>query len=332
MYKIVFDSRWNGEHGIGRFSREIHNRIKFDSEINGKTSPTSPFDIFITPWYLLSPDKVFFTPGFNAPWWFVSRSIITIHDLNHIDVKGNNSLLKTFYYNWVLKRACKKCIKIFTVSEFSKSRIVEWSNILPDKVVVVGNGVSMGFKPSGELHLPGYEYFLCVSNRKEHKNEKRLINAFSQLDRSQGVKLLFTGHPTDDVLQYIRKEGLESDILFSGRIDENELPKYYRGAKAVLMPSLYEGFGLPVIEAMACGVPVMASNTTALREVAQGFAVTVDPYSVKEISAGMNMLLTDNVLRNELIAKGLDRARMFSWDKTVHLISSELDMILTDNG
>ncbi len=142
MKKIIFDKRWEGGHGIGRFSSEITKRVNFDGYIKLNIKPTSPLDILVTPWYLFYNKSIYFTPGFNAPWLFVNRSIITIHDLNHIDISGNDSYLKTIYYDFVLKRACKKSLLIFTVSEFSRRRIAEWAGVSPEKIVVVGNGVS----------------------------------------------------------------------------------------------------------------------------------------------------------------------------------------------
>lgn len=327
MYKVLYDKRWTGEHGIGRFAKEIADRIKFDAFIDNKLRPTNPLDVFITPWYLKSSKCLYFTPGFNAPFFFADKSIITIHDLNHIDIKGNDSLLKSLYYEYILKRGCRKCLKIFTVSEFSKSRIVEWSNVNPEKVVVVGNGVSSGFSPKGEIFLPGFEYFLCVSNRKKHKNEKRLIDAFAILREKYNIKLLFSGSPNDQINRYIEFKNLTKEIIFCGRISENDFPKYYRGAKGLLMPSLYEGFGLPVIEAMACGVPVLASNTTALGELATGCAITIDPNSIDEMVAGMETLITDQDVRNTLINKGLERSKNFSWDETARIIKHEINHI-----
>jgi Glycosyltransferase len=324
MKKIIFDKRWEGGHGIGRFSSEITKRVNFDGYIKLNIKPTSPLDILITPWYLFSNKSIYFTPGFNAPWLFVNRSIITIHDLNHIDISGNDSRLKTIYYDFVLKRACKKSLLIFTVSEFSRRRIAEWAGVSPEKIVVVGNGVSKDFRPEGDVFKPGYKYFLCVSNRKLHKNEERLIKAYSTIEDKCGIKLLLTGKETPELKEYIASLDLSDDIYFTGYIDEEKLPSYYRGASALLMPSLYEGFGLPVIEAMACGVPTLASNTTALKEIAEGYSVLVDPESVEDIARGINSLINNKVLVNDLQIKGLHRARQFTWDKTVSLINHSL--------
>jgi len=327
MKKIIFDKRWEGGHGIGRFSMEITKRIEFDSYIKVNVKPTSYFDIFITPWFLLFNKSLYFTPGFNAPWFFINRSIITIHDLNHIDVSGNGSKLKTIYYNVVLKRACRKALLIFTVSEFSKRRIVDWAKINPNKIIVVGNGVSKDFNPQGDIYKPGFKYFLCVSNRKSHKNEEKFITAFAAIKDRKGIKLLFTGKETEKLKQHIFSQGVTNDVLFSGYVNEIDLPSYYRGAIALLMPSLYEGFGLPVIEAMACGIPTLASNTTALKEIAEGSSILVNPESIEDIAKGINCLINDESLAVSLKMKGLNNAKNYTWDKTAKLINESLIML-----
>lgn len=325
MKKVIFDRRWEGGHGIGRFSSEITKRVSFDAYIRINIKPTSPIDIFVTPWFLFFNKSIYFTPGFNAPWLFVGRSVITVHDLNHIDISGNDSRLKSLYYDFVLKRACRKSLVVFTVSEFSKKRIVAWADVNPEKVIVVGNGVSKEFCPAGEAYNPGFKYFLCVSNRKAHKNEERLITAFSMVKNRGDIKLLLTGKETPELRKHIASLGISNDVIFSGFIDEEKLPSFYRGATALLMPSLYEGFGLPVIEAMACGIPTVVSNTTALNEIAEGYSVLVNPEDVGDIAKGIGVIIEDETLVNRLKVKGLQQAGNFTWDKTVSLINRAMN-------
>lgn len=324
MRKMIFDKRWEGGHGIGRFSEEISKRINFDKYIDNNIKPTSPLDILVTPWYMIFNDFVYFTPGFNAPYLFVERSVITIHDLNHIDVDNNSNLLKKMYYKLVLKRACIKSLAILTVSEFSKKRIMEWSNVSADKITVVGNGVSDVFSPEGEVHCPGYEYILCVSNRKEHKNEKRLIEAYSLIKDETDVKLMFSGKPTTELFDLIRSYDLNNEIIFTGFISDEELPSYYRGALVLIMPSTYEGFGLPVVEAMACGVPTIASSTTSLGEIADQASLLINPFSVQEISNALREVIFSSELRGELKKKGLEHVKKYTWESTVGKIKNVL--------
>ncbi|HGN8960272.1 TPA: glycosyltransferase, partial [Klebsiella pneumoniae] len=145
MNKILFDQRWIGEHGIGRFAKEIYRSSTQKASLELKGNPAGMFDILTLTAYLFFHKGYFYSPGYNSPFFFLKRTIFTIHDLNHIDFMENSSLLKRVYYNLILKRACRKSKKIFTVSEFSKQRIVDWAKIDKDKIFVLGNGVSESF-------------------------------------------------------------------------------------------------------------------------------------------------------------------------------------------
>lgn len=327
MKKITYDRRWEGSHGIGRFSTEITKRLTFNHYLNSKVKPTSIFDVFVTAWTLMFNRDIFFTPGFNAPYVSASRSIITIHDLNHIDMPGNSSFLKRVYYDLILKRGCRKALVIFTVSEFSKKRIVDWSGVERSKVIVVGNGVSKAFSPLVEPYNPGYRYLFCVSNRKAHKNEIRLIQAFAQAETGNDVILLLSGNTTPELSDLIGQLKLNERVKFTGFIKDNELPSYYRGATALIMPSLYEGFGLPVIEAMACGVPTIASRTTSLGEIAGDCALLVDPTSIEDIANSISHLFMDSELRQHLSERGLEHVKLYTWDKTVKKIEDAISAI-----
>lgn len=315
---IYMDERWIGEHGIGRFANVLANRISFTSmKMTG--SPTSPFDAikFFLRTLSFSNKDIVFSPGYNSPIFIRCQFIFTIHDLNHIDRSENSSILKRIYYKWIMRRACQQALAVLTVSEFSRRRIVAWSGIPAERVINVGNGVDAEYSSSVSEYKPGYPYVLSVSNRKAHKNEPRLIEAFSRANISNEVRLLFTGEPTLSVQETIQHFKLQDRVTFIGRVAEEDLPSLYRGALALVFPSLYEGFGLPVIEAMACGCPVLTSNTTSLPEVAGDAAVLVDPSSVPAITEGINSICSDQFLRAELIRKGYLQSAKFSWDEVV---------------
>ncbi|MBB5608603.1 MULTISPECIES: glycosyltransferase family 1 protein [unclassified Janthinobacterium] len=316
--KIYIDERWIGEHGIGRFANVLASKINFTA-MNMVGSPSSPLDAlrFFFRTLGFSKKDLVFSPGYNAPVFIRCPFVFTIHDLNHIDRNENSSFLKRLYYKWIMRRACRHAQAVLTVSEFSKRRIVDWSGIPAERVINVGNGVGEEYAPSASAYKPGYPYVLSVSNRKAHKNEPRLIEAFSQANISDDVRLLFTGEPTPAVLETIQQYKLQGRVTFVGRVAEADLPGLYRGALALAFPSLYEGFGLPVIEAMACGCPVLTSSTTSLPEVAGDAAVLVDPTSVKAIAEGISSICGDELLRVEMIRKGYLQAARFSWDEVV---------------
>lgn len=322
---FLFDSRWVGEHGIGRFARMVNKHLQIPSlELQGK--PSSPFDAFLLFIALLRlPSNVgVFSPGYNAPLFTFRPFIFTIHDLNHIDRPENSNPFKRLYFRLIIRRACRNALRIFTVSEFSRQRIIDWSNVSPDHVVNVGNGVDECYRPDVLSYSPGYSYLLCVSNRKTHKNEPRVVAAFAQAKIDPSIRLIFTGLPNVTLSNLCIQHGIEHRVIFLGRVPEEELPSLYRGALGLVFPSLYEGFGLPVIEAMACGVPVLTSNTSSLPEIAGDAALLVDPLSVSQISVGIQKICTDTDLRKMLVEKGFRRAAKFSWDSVANKIQDVL--------
>lgn len=326
MVRIIFDARWIGEHGIGRFANEVSERNVGFVKIKNSLKPTSPFDVFFITLYLAFKSGLYFSPGYNCPLFFLKRSVITIHDLNHIDIEHNSSFLKKIYYEFVMKRACQKSLKVLTVSNFSKRRICEWAGISDSRVLVVGNGVSEEFlnKESNITNNDG-EYILVVSNRKKHKNESRILSAFHTANIPSSVKLVFTGDPDENLENEIKRKNLQDRVIFKGRIGNNELASLYKESLFLLFPSLYEGFGLPVIEAMSSGTAVITSTTTSLPEVAGDAAVLVDPESTTEIALAISNLYYNPELKKELIEKGLIQARKYTWEKTAGLINNCLN-------
>lgn len=324
MYTI--DTRWLGPHGIGRFTAEIQRRLALrDWGLAG--SPSAPLDPLHLTWAMakLPQDAMVFIPGYNAPLWPVRPFIFTLHDLNHLDVPNNSSASKRLYYHLVIRRACHTALRVLTVSEFSRQRIIEWAGVSPQQVVNVGCGVDASFNLEGERHDPGFGYFLMVSSRRPHKNETRVLAAFARARIDPAIRLLLTGFPTNALQAYIAQLGLTERVVFMGRVEDAQLPALYRGALGLLFPSLYEGFGLPVVEAMASGIPVLTSTVTALPEVAGDAALLVDPYDVDAIASGIERLLTDENLRTRLRAAGLKRAAMFRWDDVAARIKRVLD-------
>lgn len=323
---LYFDNRWSGDHGIGRVSRMIDKGLGLPHlNISGK--PSSPLDPLKLLCVMLRLPKtsLVISPGYNAPLLTVRPYIFIIHDLNHLDFPLNSSFFKQLYYKIILRRACRKALRVLTVSEFSRQRIIQWSGVSESQVVNIGNGVDECFNPNVASYEPGYQYYLCVSNRKPHKNEDRLLDAFATSHIDSNIRLIFTGIINENMASKCRTLGIENRVVFLGRVSEYDLPGLYKGAIALLFPSLYEGFGLPVIEAMACGTPVLTSNSTSLSEVAGNAGLLVNPESAHEISHGIESLYKDEELRNLLCARGLLRARLFRWETVVSRVKNVLD-------
>jgi len=265
---------------------------------------------------ILHRDDLFFSPGYNAPLSCPSPFVITIHDLSHIHCPENSSPLIRLYYATILKQACHRAANILTVSEFTREQILDWSGLRDEAVYNVGCGVDPAYRPDGDVTLFPFPYLLCVSNRKPHKNEARMVAAFGQSGLAQAMRLVFTGDSAPQLARCIEKHHLTTSVGFVGRVPESRLPPLYRGAEALIFPSLYEGFGLPILESMACGTPVVTANITAMPETAGGAALLVDPTSVDEIANATKRIVTDTSLRRELRDKGLTRAAKFSWQNT----------------
>jgi len=314
---IWADQRWIGDHGIGRFARQV--LAGFDYRpIPLASHPAAPMDSWRLARALdgLTVDDMFFSPGYNSPLFCSAPFIFTIHDLSHIYCPENSSPLIRLYYATVLKRACHRAVKILTVSEFTRTQIVEWADVPVDKVCNVGCGVDAAYRPEGETYGLEFPYFLCVSNRKRHKNEFRIVEAFAATRLAPAQHLVFTGESTAELAECIGRHHISEQVHFAGVVPEAKLPSLYRSAKALVFVSLYEGFGLPLVEAMACGTPVITSNVTALPETAGGAALLVDPASEEQISEAMRRIVSDTSLRQRLRENGLARAAQFSWDST----------------
>jgi glycosyltransferase involved in cell wall biosynthesis len=325
---FFFDYRWVGDHGIGRVTRMLDERLCLQHlNISGK--PTSPIDPLRMLFAMLKmpKDAAVFSPGYNAQLFMVRPYIFTIHDLNHIDRPENSSILKKIYYYFLLRRACHNAFRVLTVSEFSRQRIISWAHVPPKHVVNIGNGVDDCYRPDVSPYQPGYQYLLCVGNHKAHKNESRVLEAFAAAKIDSTIRLIFTGNANEELMLQCRHLGVENRVIFMGRIPEDHLPGLYKGALALVFPSLYEGFGLPVIEAMACGTPVLTSNTTSLPEVAGDAALLVDPTSINQIKTAIGQLCSDAGLRRSLSQKGLQRAKFFKWDEVANKVKAVLNQM-----
>ncbi|MBI5408865.1 MAG: glycosyltransferase family 4 protein [Nitrospirae bacterium] len=254
----------------------------------------------------------------TAPAYYRDQ-IVTIHDLAFLRNPGWFSRAFYYYYRFLIPQIAKNALKIVTVSNFSKKEIVELLKVPEEKVEVIYNAVSERFLAVSEktIDYKHGEYILAVSSINPRKNFKNLISAFGRLKLS-GVKLVIAGERKNI---FADKElnnliGENKNIIFYGYASDEDLISLYKNAKLFIYPSLYEGFGLSPLEAMACGCPVVVSNTTSLPEVCGDAAYYVDPFTVDSIAEGLNAVLTDEALRQGLIQKGLERVKLFSWEKS----------------
>ncbi len=274
-------------------------------------------------------------PHYVLPPLVRCRSVVTIHDCIHLMFPQYlPSKLAHVYAKGSMWIAAHKADRILTVSEASKRDILRLFNVPAEKVVVIYNAIDERFlAPANaermELVRQRYQldhpFVLYVGNIKPHKNIERLIDAFGRA-RSEcpdNLKLVIIG---DEISKYpglrqsVHKHKLDKHVRFLGFQPMETLAAFYRLARAFVFPSLYEGFGLPPLEAMACGSPVVTSNVSSLPEVAGGAALLVDPYDANSIADGIVQAVTDDTLRADLITRGLERARSFSWPQSVRKI------------
>jgi glycosyltransferase involved in cell wall biosynthesis len=315
--EILYDARWVGNHGIGRFAGELRKLLPGLVDYQADRRPWHPLDTALLGAMLWRRrPRLFFSPGCNPPVGWPHPFVFTLHDLHHLCVPEDSSVAKRAYYNHVIRPACHKAAFVLTVSEYSKNAIREWSGINEQKIINVGNGVGLPFTASGARFDPGFPYLLYVGSRKPHKNLERLLKAFAISGVRGEVRLLLTGTQDAEISAHIESLGMNGQVVFKQTTRDADLADLYRGATGFLFPSLYEGFGLPPMEAMACGVPVLTSDVCAIPEIVGDAALLVNPRDVEAIAEGIRQLVGEGSLREEMRKKGFERVRRFSWDET----------------
>ena len=326
---ILYDARWIGDHGIGRFAAEILNALPFLAPFRGSRNPWNALDpLLLSAVLLRERPRLFFSPGYNSPLISTVPFVFTLHDLHHLRVPENSNGLKRAYYRYCIKPACHRAAFVLTVSEYSKAEIIDWAKVREEKVVKVGAGVGHPFTTAGNRYNPGYPYLLYVGSRKRHKNLPRLLEAYVISGVQNDVRLVLAGKPDESLCAEIHRLGLDDFVAFSGPSSNEDLAALYRGALAFLFPSLYEGFGLPPFEFMACGTPVLSSNVCALPEIIGDAGLLVDPREVEAIADGIRRLVGNSSLRTELKQRGLARVERFTWSETARKTQEILEIAL----
>jgi glycosyltransferase involved in cell wall biosynthesis len=238
-------------------------------------------------------------PTFRGPLRSRSPVVVTAHDLAVLRHPDAFNRWSRTYAPFVVPRVLRAARKVIAVSHFTRHELVELVGLSPERIAVIPNGVDEAFTADGPA-AEG-EYVLTVGTLEPRKNLERTADAARRL----GVELRVVG-----ARGWGSIEAGGNGVRWLGRVPDSELAALYRGARVVAYPSLYEGFGIPVLEAMACGVPVVTSSGGATEEVAAGAAELVDPLDASSIAAGIERAFER---RRELVARGLDRARAFTW-------------------
>ena len=292
---------------------------------------------------------IFFSPDGFLSLRTKVRSIPVIHDISFEHRPKDLPFWPRVYYNFFFPRFVRKAYRICTVSHYSQKDIIKTYGVARPVIRVVYNGVNEAYKPITDNEIQtvrrqysdGLPYFLYVGSLHPRKNVDNLLKGYHQFIERTGldVKMVVVGErmwtspnpSSTSPNPLLRKEGASNsgmDIVYTGRLEPEELCRVMGGALALTFVPWYEGFGIPVVEAMAAGVPVLTSNVTSLPEVGGNAVIYASPGSVDEIAQGMERLATDPVLRSKLIAAGLERCKLFTWDKTARKVWLSLDTVL----
>ncbi len=347
MSRLIIDARWLYT-GIGAYTLQLVRGLH-DSGVQPVTLITRPehraklaefgYEIILSNAAIYSlreqidvariarDYEVLHVPHYNAPVRRRKTLLVTIHDLNHLlDETMGRSLKSRVYARPILQRVAKRADHIFTVSQYSKEKIIEHLGADAGKITVTHNAVPPHFYPEPRDESRAHanqafgfsgNYLLFVGNLKPHKNVAGLLKSFAIL-RQRGMvdhKLLLIGDDArgrNVLAREVADLTLAGEVVFAGRVSDNEVRVAYSGADLTVMPSFEEGFGLPVIESMACGTPVACSNTASLPEAGGDAAEYFDPANVESMASAMENVLLSEYRWRELQARGVEQAAKFN--------------------
>ncbi|KAA3648775.1 MAG: glycosyltransferase family 1 protein [Chloroflexi bacterium] len=315
------------DSGIARYTAEMIKQLGDDAQVLQPQQPRNGIGGHIweqvTLPQQLPKDAVLWSPANTGPLR-VANQVLTLHDVSVLEHPEWFSPLFATWYRFLLPRLVSHVRKIITVSEFSKRRIAEILGVPAEKIVVIPNGVDhQVFYPRkhSEIDLAkaeyglGGDYVISVGSLQPRKNLDRLFEAWQQVAvKFPSIELVVVG-VEDQVFCNRGFKELPSNVRFLANVPDADLAALYSGARVCIQPSLYEGFNLPVLEAIACGAPVLAAKTTATPEMIGDAGISFDPLSAKEIGEALQTLLSQRELAKGLSIKGLEQAKNYSWEK-----------------
>lgn len=356
--RIAIDARMINMSGIGSYIKALSNKGIYEVALGNEadikkvdnTVSVIDFDekIYSIKEQLRFPKKelkaqkvdLLHVPHYNVPIFYNGPMAVTIHDLIHLVLpEFLPNKLAYYYARFVIGHAARKAKVIFTVSENSKADLIKFFKVNPEKIIVTYNAVDHAFvhKDRDEVTYLIDKYgipankkvIMYVGNLKPHKNLIRLLNAYAGIKDREDTCLVLVGKAFDntELDATIARLGLDNQVVKTGIIDREELVDFYNLADLFAFPSLYEGFGIPPLEAMACGTPVVSSNTSSLPEVVGEAAYTFNPYDENAIKEAMEKVLFDEELAKELVNRGYERAKLFAESNIVTQTKAAFDNI-----
>ena len=331
------------------FDRKYHQRFVQSPNIHPHVFPPVTRLPFLIRLWLNQPVRrnatknkadVFFSPDGFIPLGMPVPKVSMFHDVAYLRYPEYlQPRIRKFYAKWI-PRYIAYTQHIITVSEFSKRELIDGYKVHPDKISVVHNGITDDYKPIDEVrqaeirnqYTQGRPYFIFLGALHPRKNVIKLVKAFDHFKASQSsdVQLILAGRDAwhnKELFETIEKSPFKKEIHLPGYVRTEDAVPLVASAAAMIYPSIYEGFGLPVVEAMACGVPVICSNVSSLPEVAGNAALQFDPMDVQQLSQHMHVITTDQHLKNEMIRLGFERRKIFSWDKAADQIYAVLENV-----
>jgi glycosyltransferase involved in cell wall biosynthesis len=337
-------------HFVFLFDRDFDEEFIFSDNVTPLIlSPQARHPILFYWWFEFSvasflnkykPD-LFLSPDGYLSLGAKCKQLAVIHDICFEHYPNDVSFIVRKYYRHFFPKFAAKATRIATVSYFSENDIVKIYKIDPSKIDVVFDGCNSNYKPSSnDIQLAtknkfskGSDYFLFVGALHPRKNISRLFKAFDSFKTTQksDIKLVIVGEKyywTNEIKKTYLEMKAKEDVVFTGRLSNEELNNVLGSALALTYVPYFEGFGIPILEAMNCDTPVITSNVTSMPEVASDAAILVDPFSVESIATGMNRIYNEPTLRQELIEKGRIRKLEFSWDKTAKLLWESIEKTL----
>jgi glycosyltransferase involved in cell wall biosynthesis len=353
---IAVDVRMAWHSGIGRYIREAIPRVRaLMPDINWRwvgqapeawmrlEHPQTEFVEWLTPVYswrehlstprALTDATVQWVPHYNVTPRSCNKLVVTIHDLLPLRYSGGwRGWLRAEIMRQYLRRIRRRANVVLANSEFTASELKKLGRISKERIRVTPLGVRADFGVAKETIENKRRWFLFVGNIKPHKNLITLLEAWSQIKERIPEELVIVGKmdsfltPDRSIVKYANTQ--ESRVKFTGHIDDEALTQYMRGATALVQPSLYEGFGLPVLEAMAVGCPVIATRAGALPEVGGEAALYFPPRDFRALASLLVQISQDESLREKMRAAGLARAGKFTWERTAMLTAAALREVL----
>lgn len=334
---FIFDRPWSDEFifsnnitPVSVFPQARHPLlyyIWFEQRLPGVLKKLNPGLFFSPDGYLSLNSKI--------------KSVNVFHDLSFEHYPKDVPVSERYFYRRFFPKYAHKASRIATVSEYSKQDIMRTYNIDKEKIDVVYNGANLNYKPvSDKIKLDtinkfskGKPYFLFVGALHPRKNLINLFMAFDEFRKqhAEQVHLLIVGSKmwwTKPIEQAYNQMVFRNDVIFTGRLETSELNKVIGSAIALTYVSYFEGFGIPIVEAFYCDTPVITSNVTSMPEVAGDAALLVNPFSPTSIAEAMLNMASDESLRNDLIAKGRERRKLFSWQQTAERLWNTIEKVL----